>query len=556
MRKIISLTICILLLVPGLVAANYNPFVAGEIEGYLINITVTPATEESPPIVSARIETYAGQFYDLEIDANANYLIDNRPVNIYDYKSGMEVYGQLRGQRLVSLEAYSTANMGYIEPGSKVRQGIITHIERSQLQIKMANGAMEIHYISPATIVLRQGQQVTADILYTGDAVKLYFDDINAGMVSRIEIEGNSIVIQNLFKGNLELIDTTRNVISLAGVEVFRNGNWESYGATLKMPYSREVLAFTGSQKIPSSNLKYYKGKTVYLVTKSIMGREITERLVVKNQYESAFSGKIQDVNWYASMLEIGNRNINFNDGSIIIKDGRLQEKTVLGNGSDVYVLADGWGGSRIANLIYIYNQGINNSNLGQRNIYAGRLDQIAQDMLWLDDFFLLNENDWESFSDPKELFYDNDTYIIDGENKKMLTPLEFWAGDYAVDDDNVRDSKLKDWYAYLYTDGDRVVSIRVQKTMDSLLNQRISTGRVERVVEDSMVGWSINLRDAQDFSRAKSQWMPKTGNLSLSLENAMIIRYGKAINPEDLKAGEMLYIVRDDFKTKVVLVK
>ena len=67
-EKIIILTIGILLLVPVLVIANYNPFTSGYIEGHLTNITIIPATEETPQIVSARIETYEGLFYQLEID--------------------------------------------------------------------------------------------------------------------------------------------------------------------------------------------------------------------------------------------------------------------------------------------------------------------------------------------------------------------------------------------------------------------------------------------------------------------------------------------------------
>ncbi|NLB87883.1 MAG: hypothetical protein GX790_01455 [Syntrophomonadaceae bacterium] len=375
-------------------------------------------------------------------------------------------------------------------------------------------------------------------------------------MISRIEIEGNSILVANLIKGNLATVDTARSEINLEDVEVFHNGSWEKYGLTMKIPYTRDIQAFTGTQKIPFNNLKYFKGKTVYLATKSIMGREVADRLIIKNQYESAFSGKIQALNFYASMLEIGNRNINFYDGSIIIQNGRLQEPAVLNKGSDVYVLADGWGTNRIANLIYIYNQGINNSNLGQHYIYAGRLDQVSQDRLWLLDFFMLNENDWESFTEEKELFYDNDTFIFDKENQKFITPLEFWAGDYAVDEDNVRDTSLKDWYAYIYADGDRVVSISVQKNMDSLLRQRVTTGRVGQVFEDSLVGWTLSLVDAKDFSIAKNEWMPKSSSLRLSLEDAMIIKYDKVISPDELKTGDMLYLVRDDFNTKIVIVK
>ncbi|NLJ72019.1 MAG: hypothetical protein GX333_03270 [Syntrophomonadaceae bacterium] len=556
MRKIVILTISLLLLIPGLVVANYNPFVAGEIEGYLVNISITPETEETAEIVSARVETYGGNFYQLDFAPDINLLIDNRPVSIYDYKAGMEVYGQLQGQRLISLEAYSTANMGYIEPGSKTRQGTISKLEGDELQLRMANGDTEAFYLAASSVILKNGQNVTPDILYVGDAVRLYFDDASTTAISRLVVEGKSILVNNIYKGNLGVIDTVRGVVNLTEVEVFRNGAFTQYNTALKIPYAREIAAYNSTAKIPNHNLKHYKGKTIYIVTKSIMGQEVVERLIVKNQYESSFSGKIEDINWYASVFEVKKQNINFHEGSIIIRDGRLQENTVLSNGSDVYVLADGWGHNRLANLVYIYDQSLNNSSLGQYYIYTGRLDQIAENNVWLKDFFILNNNDWESYKDVKELFYDNDSFLYDAENQRILSPLEFWAGDYAVDEDNVRDTNLKDWYAYIYADGDRIVSVSAQKTMDSLLAQRVTTGRAGEIVDDSMVGWTLILNDAKDFSNNKNEWMPKNSSLRLSIEDATIIRYGQLISPAELNAGEMLYLVRDDFKTKIIIVK
>ena len=91
---------------------------------------------------------------------------------------------------------------------------------------------------------------------------------------------------------------------------------------------------------------------------------------------------------------------------------------------------------------------------------------------------------------------------------------------------------------------------------MDSLLAQRVTTGRAGEIVDDSMVGWTLILNDAKDFSNNKNEWMPKNSSLRLSIEDATIIRYGQLISPAELNAGEMLYLVRDDFKTKIIIVK
>ena len=178
-------------------------------------------------------------------------------------------------------------------------------------------------------------------------------------------------------------------------------------------------------------------------------------------------------------------------------------------------------------------------------------------------DFFLLQDNEWYSYRtrnerDEKELFYDNDTEIYDLENNKKITMKEFFAGNYAVDEDSdyVEDHNLRDRYGYVYTDGDRISSIVVMKDMDSLSRQRITNGVVEKVDYDGMIGWTAEIRDAKDWSERHEEWMMKNSTLRMNLEKAMIIKDGKLITPEDLTIGMRLYIIRDDFKGKVVLVK
>ncbi len=66
-------------------------------------------------------------------------------------------------------------------------------------------------------------------------------------------------------------------------------------------------------------------------------------------------------------------------------KNGRLQDRFAVSPGDDVYIIADGSGTSLTANLIYIYNEDINRSVLGQHFLYCGILDQIFEDRVWLD---------------------------------------------------------------------------------------------------------------------------------------------------------------------------
>ncbi|MDD2585122.1 MAG: hypothetical protein PHO25_00665 [Syntrophomonadaceae bacterium] len=561
MKKVFStlLVVVFLLAMAGEVyAVEINPYTAGYTEGYLVSLTSGVSGEEAAP-ARAEIETYAGYHYIFDIDPGAKFIIDRRPVSRDALQAGMEVYGVLQGKKLVSLEAYSTAAMGYISPGSRVRKGIIKNIDRSQIEIAQSNGQQATYYTAPATIVQRKGQNVALDSLYEGDQILLYFDDLQTDIISRMQVEGDSILVKDLYKGRLALVDELDNTIGLEDIEVFRNGQWQELTAVYSMPFSNDMPLYIGGQKIPLQNLKYYRGKTAYLVGKNIMGRDNIASMIIKNQYEATVADKIRDINWYTEALEMdNNRNYAFDEGSIIIKNGRLRDKFALSVGDDAYILSDGRAGDRIASIIYIYNEDINNSSIGEHYIYTGRIDQVLEDTVWLKKFSILNQNEWEAYDEEKQLYYDNDTRIYDMGQGKLITPGEFFAGDYAVDEDSDRaeKNKLKDWYAYVYTDGDRIACIALQKNMDALLRQRVTSGVVVNVNDNPLAGWMLSLRDSKDWSTRRNQWMPKSSNLNISLSKAMIIKEGTLIPPEELRTGDRLYLVRDDFKARVIIVK
>ena len=133
----------------------------------------------------------------------------------------------------------------------------------------------------------------------------------------------------------------------------------------------------------------------------------------------------------------------------------------------------------------------------------------------------MLDENEWKSFEGEKELFFDNDTDIYDLTNGKKISIKEFYSGNYAVDEnsDYAKEHNLKDWYAYIYTDGDRIDAVMVQKNMDSLLKQRTTNGLITSIDNSDLVGWTIKLSNARDWSSAKTQWMLKNANLNINLE-------------------------------------
>lgn len=550
MKKTIIIILTIVLLSSVFTYGNINQIRRqGFVEGYLLE-----------PIDDLLvIESYEGEFYYLPLSSTVIYTIDGYIVDKTNFIPGMEMYVKLRGTNVVSVEGYSTSNLGYIPSGSKIKTGRVAKINRNQLVLKLATGDEETFFIMPHTITLKNGQSVNIDTLYEGDKVKLFFDEYDTNIVSRINIEGDSVKVRGLYKGKLNIADRHSNKITLADVHQLKNGAFKQLSPSITLPYNSNSPLYVGGYSIPHDNLKFYSGKTVYLAMKDFFGKEQVEKMVVQNQYETTYSDKIVDINWFTEDFELkNNKNISFNDGTIVIKNDRIVDIYSLNAQSDVFVVADGRGLSSSADVIYVLNEDINNSNIGEHYIYAGRMDQIVEDRLWLKDFFLLDENEWQSFKGEKELFFDNDTHIYDLTNDKKISVKEFYSGSYAVDEssDYAKEHNLRDWHSYIYTDGDRISAIMVQEKMDSLLKQRTTNGLISSVDYNDLVGWEISLTNARDWSSIHSKWMEKNADLEINLEEALLIKDGRQIEPHELKLGDRVYLVRNDYYAKVLLVK
>ncbi len=557
-KRIISLALIMLFLCPGLVwGAEDNPLSQGFIEGYLQKINhPDPAVEGDTGSIA--IETYGGAIYTLALNQDCTFSIDNLPVKIGDLRRGMEVYGRLDGEEILTLEAYSTVKLGYIQPGSRVVVGTITGIEIEQLTVRRDDGSVETYFASIAIPITKQGQTVNLDQLYIGDRVKLYFDEMTGTNIVRMEVQGTSILVKDVYKGNMNLIDEAGQHFTLSDVQVLRNSLWESYQPSWRINYATDLPVYCAGQKIAIHNLKYYRGRSVYIVTKQVLGRECIDRMVIKSQYEAAYAAQVKEVNWFSDACELdNNKNISFNNGSIIIKDGRLQDKFAITEGTDAYFITDSMGTQRLASLVLIYNSGVNNSNAGQTCIYAGQLSDIFEDSFWIEDPYKLDNNAWDDESDM-EFYLDNDTGIYDMDNMRTLTISEFAGGDYSVDEDSDRaeDNDLENWYAYVIAMGDRAACVGVYQEEEELEGQRVTSGIIGTIENSNAVGWTASLRDCSDWSEHKEKWMVKNANLSIGVNNALIMRNGKIISPRELKVGERLYLVRDDYYAKVIVVK
>jgi len=547
--KRISILLTILLILSSAAYADQlSPYRDKYIEGYLKEIYQDKAV----------IEEYDGTVHTISILRNAILRIDGVPVTYTDFIPGMEVYGELQGRSLKLLEAYSTENPGYIPPGKKVRSGIVVGLDFSTITIKLPSGENEIYTYTPATIITRKNNPTSIAKLYEGDSVRLYFDQYNTSTVSRIAVEGDSVLVSGIYKGTLTYNDNFDNRIILKDVKKLNNAKWNDHSSFIVLERNPDTSIYVGGQKINESNLKYYQGREAYIAVKTVFGQDTVERITLKANREKNYAEKITDVNFYSDSIKLNNMvNITINDGTIIVKNNRLVDKYSISSQSNAFVTVDNTTYPQ-ANLVYIYSEDLNNSNIGQNYLYYGRLDEVVDYDILLHNYSVLERNQWESYYDDTLLSYDDDTYIYDLDNKKLVSVQEFQSGNYAVDEDTdyAEDNNLRDWYGYLYTDGNNILVMGLKEERDTLIQQRVTLGQIKSVENDPYVGYVINVTNASDWSNRKEGFMLKSQELRLMIDNALIVKDDKLISKEDLKPGDRLYIVRDDFQCKFILVR
>ena len=550
MKRAVKLIVLVVLIIFCSSVASAQPLNVrqGTIEGFLL--------DRGSDFVL--LEAYDGTQHRLSVDERARFFIDDRPAFLVDFLPGIEVYVRVRDGRVELLEGYSVANPGYIAPGGIVRRGVVTGIDRDQIQVMLATGDREMFFTTPITIVQQGGIRTTLDTLYVGDSVRLYFDQVGSRLVGRVVIQRTeSIRISNIFRGTLSTTDRFSNAISLSNVHVFRNGGWQRYGATdgsnyKRLPYNVDTPLYSGGFRVPAGNLRHFAGSTAYMVTRDFFNTERIDRLLLQSMHESLESGKILDINWFTQAFELDNlRNFRFDESTIVIKNDRIVDMYAIFAEADAFVISDGFGADRLAVLVYILNVDINSSNIGNHHLYVGRLDMILPNLVRLEDFFVLNRNQWEAFDERREFFFDNDTYIVNLETGQFISQTEFFSAPFSGNADR-RDN----WYAYIFANGDRIASIGIKQNLDSLLRQRVTTGVIDSIEDNIHVGWTARLRNSSDWSNRHESWFPRTAFLNVNLEDSMILRNGRVIEARDLRVGDRLYMVRDDFMGRVVIVR
>lgn len=540
-------------------------------------------TKNRKVLISADDGTSRVLFLPTQSSISISISIDGRPAQLKEIKLGMAVSVTYTGTNVKTLEAFSTTQSGQITPGSSglTIEGELIKADTSSLTVRLYPGkdVPKTYAFSSATVFTKQGTKAAASWLSPGDRLKITVSSAGSTFAESVAIETITNKVTGIYRGKIEFFDKSNAGVAMSSLELLKNGKWTSVPGPVKKFYfqDKEIFGILGTQKIGAWKLPLYKGSTAYVIAGDFYSKATVLRLILKNQSESIFVDKVNQVS--SSILQLKNgRNIAYDEGgTAFIINGRLYDRVHFDNDqyniianrnltdADALVLSGGSGKMQIADIINIESGDFavtegdaNMTSNAQYACYTGGIDYLLFDRIRLKNPLRIDANDWRGYSPNDDIYYDNDTLICDAATSS--TAISYLSGDqffkqYAAGTNN-------GIYVYIVAENDRAMAVVVSKlppTSDQAMQGTL------RVLPTLPTNASITIDDAslwnsgRTSSRQDGTWTPSLSTYNLWVDQAAIIRNGKAIKWEDIKdIGDNVYVIRDGNtrNAKIIIIK
>ena len=442
-----------------------------------------------------------------------------------------------------------------------------------------------LYTIDRNTPIIKDKQSVSASVLRQGDRVKIEVDTANDKHIARMEVQGEGVQIEKVYKGDIKDVAIETGEIVLSNVSSYGYYDWIKKDGYIRYKLNAEIDIYDKDTKISLDKLKDYIGKTIYAVSKKDYGTEELVKAVLKDGYEDAINKSISDVKWTTKQLTLSDgRAINFNDGSIIIKDGRLLDSLYLAKDSGAFVIQNrsvmGVGSAPIISLDSF-------NGFSNYNITKGYLHNMGEDYYSIENSYTLTNNEWTESAEPTFLL-SNETYVYDNVivegpitadkfAESRFKPYTYtWpnyktAGkdmDFHEDDeyhyyyDKYRGNSKFHEHFFMYAVTDREGNTHAINIMkkdkesfkeDKVFTERLFAGQLKTIDAGNKV---VVIKNARDYSTVYGKWNPVMADIPMGMEKVVILKDGKVISMSELDADDNAYIMSQDGYALFMLVE
>ncbi|MEG6568919.1 S-layer homology domain-containing protein [Thermoanaerobacterium thermosaccharolyticum] len=508
---------------------------------------------------SFRLVDDSGNSYVIYYNNNTQVTMNSVDASISDLKYGETAKVTVYGSTATRIDVVYTdlSENGQVSLGDRQDSGKIVDIEtdNSQVSITLDNGST--YTVNADMPVEGTGAAISASDLKVGEYIKLYFSSINTKTPDEIFLEDDYNKPVAVIRGTISGVSGFNPKIQLKDVEIYRQGQWSATSSYAMYSLDGASVYLDGS-KIPVSDISKYKGYDAYIMLENHYGTETATLVSIQSGFNMSYVGDITyDGNTMLVTFdnENDNRQVNVNDGTIILDNGLLVPKSQLSKASQAYVSFSRGGA---ANFISILD-----ASAPSGYYYAfGEIDKVTSDSFTIgykNDAYAIDGNEWDKIGD-KTFYVGDKTYIIDnsGNTPTIVDYNDFINQKYGKD-------LIKYGYVYIVARKDKydndnydaiAINIYTNSSSDSESYDLISTDRVSKAVLSSSSGNVLTLDNVMDWNGLNNKWELNTSLDSIDVSKAVIVKNNKVISVNDLKSGDNLYIIRDGVDGIIITVE
>ncbi|MCH7322257.1 phosphate ABC transporter ATPase [Solibacillus sp. MA9] len=479
-----------------------------------------------------------------QVAANSIYYINDTLTTIAGFKNGMPVTIKLSNGKIKEMRGTTNIEDGSIVSNSKQLSGSVTSVDPNGLQIrvKVDGSSTNTFVVTNNTEVFKDNSSVDISTIYVGDRVRLKFETATTSRVSEIHIISTAVMVEDLYKANLNTVNTTKNTMVVKNAHPLLNWRFGTEDTIAQQTFTltNNTSIYVGNKKISKSKLMNYKNSDLYFVTKKQFSKEVVEKIIVLAKNERTYYQPIEYVSLDVNTISLKNvSKVQYHEGSILIRNGRLVEPEGLialnteqtPISTTAFVLTDGATKNDYAHIVNITNDGFLAPNLSEYGLYFARIDvaDMGAYQLELTDIERFNNHFWKTDKSNAQFAFSNSTVAseLDGSsNFKVIPELDLDLYDNYTNSPNP-------YYGYFYEKDGHIQGIHF--VPGEKLATLTLTGRVDDVNYNTK---KMSVKNSSQWNKDGS-WSFRNGALTLDLSKAMIVKNGKVITIKDIKKSD-----------------
>ncbi|MFZ5351268.1 MAG: S-layer homology domain-containing protein [Bacillota bacterium] len=433
----------------------------------------------------------------------------------------------------------------------------------------------ETYIINDSTAVYKNDETTSKSSIKQGDRIKAYISSLQDNYITKLEVQGEGLLMKNIYKGDLQEVNSRSGEIVLSNVYTYGYYDWVKVSDYVRLEVADSPKIYKNGSALKLSDLEKNIGKTLYAASKENYGDEELVHIVMKEGYEDALYKKIDDIKWTANQMTLSDgRLVSFTEGAIIIKDGRLLDTLDLTEDSSAFIIQNksftGIGSAPIISLDSF------NGFLDYK-ISKGYLHNMGEDYYSIENSYRMTNNSWEKYAEMN-FYFSDDTFIMDSvkENgpitadkfaESRFKPYTYTWPNYETagynseshsDDQYHKNYSLKNTAYYhehclIYTITDAYgnsQAINIFKKDKESFNplythtDRMITGKISSLDIDNEL---LSMKQVMDYSSVYETWQPVKAEVPIDLGRVIILKNDKIIEPEDLAVNDSIYVLANE---------